>query len=244
MCTVSFVPYHKGIIITSNRDEKIVREPASLPQQFKHGNHQLFFPVDGKANGTWFIVRDDASVGVLLNGAFEKHQPKTNYKASRGSILPTIFKEQNPVHALEQFDLNGIENFTLLIYHNEQLHEYKWNGKELFTVKLNEQLPQIYSSVTLYNVAMIQQREAWFDEWLLECPNPTQQQAIHFHSSAGKGNKDFGLQMNRNNHMQTVSITSVCIKQQAAILIYKDFIQQQSNEQTISINTKEMALPC
>jgi hypothetical protein len=204
----------------------------------------LFYPVDGKANGTWFIVRDDGSIGVLLNGAFEKHQPKQIYKASRGTVLPAIFKEVNPVHALERMDLIGMENFTLLIYHTEQLHECKWNGEQLFITQLNEQLAHIYSSVTLYNKPMIQQREDWFDEWLLECPNPTQQQAIHFHSSAGKGNNDFGLQMNRNNHMQTVSITSVCIKDRSATLIYQDFIQQQSDEQSISLKQNEMAQTC
>lgn len=245
MCTVSFVPSpHHGIIITSNRDEKVLREPASLPHCFEVNGNQLFYPVDGKAKGTWFIVRDDASVGVLLNGAFVPHQVQPTYTMSRGNILPHIFKFDSPIDALESFDLFGVENFTLLVYHQQKLFDCKWDGKQLFIVQLNERVPYIYSSVTLYNKTMVKQREEWFRKWLQFCNSPTQQQAIHFHSTAGKGNHDHGLKMNRNNHLQTVSITSVCIHEQVAKLIYKDLTQEQYDEQDISIHYKKMVESC
>lgn len=238
MCTVSFVPTSKGIIITSNRDEKVLRKPASMPQKFVHEHSQLFYPVDGKASGTWFLVRNDNSVGVLLNGAFEPHIVKENYRISRGSILPEIFLHHNPLQALQEFDLNNIENFTILIFYEHFLHECKWNGVKLYVTALNIEQAHIYSSVTLYNTEMIRTRERWFDEWLNENQSPLQVDAINFHATAGKDNKHFGLQMNRNNEMKTVSITSVLLEKNKASLCYQDCIQQQSSKTIIELSNQ------
>jgi hypothetical protein len=244
MCTVSFVPSSNGIIITSNRDEQIVRKPASLPQHFSAGKYTLHYPVDGKANGTWFVCRNDGSIGVLLNGAFEKHEPQPWYKASRGSIIPHIFKQENPLEALQKMDLCGIENCTLILYHKQCLHECGWNGTTLNIIQLNEQQPHIYSSVTLYNKDMIQQRENWFRAWLQEHTNPTQNEVIAFHANTNTHNKEFGLQINRANTLQTISITSVCIYPTTATLVYHDFLQQQHIESTISLNIQQPSLAC
>ncbi len=228
MCTVSFVPTSKGTIITSNRDENIIRQAALPPQHFMHENHEMFCPVDGRAKGTWFIVRNDKSVGVLLNGAFVAHEPKGNYSMSRGRVLPDIFKHNNPLKALRQFDLGNVENFTLLMFHQGCLHECKWDGEKLFIIQLDNNLPHIYSSVTLYTTEMIRIREQWFDKWLDANPLPTQADTIHFHETGGSGNNLFGLQMNRNNHMQTVSITSVMLEENSACLFYRDCANKQT----------------
>lgn len=235
MCTVSFIPSKHGIIITSNRDEKSVRQRALPPQVFEVNGKQLMYPIDTISNGTWFIINTIGSVGVLLNGAFEPHNPDQLYRISRGTILPAIFKNDNPVEALKQFNLKGIENCTILLYHENELYEFRWDGENLFSRKLNTTQPHIYSSVTLYNQQMIQQREFWFNQWLEQFPHPTQVDAIHFHSTAGKENKEFGLQMNRNNTMLTVSVTSVCIHQKKIKLLYKDCVQQRETIQNFHV---------
>lgn len=70
MCTVSFVCANGRIIITSNRDEQIGR-PSNPPKNYLINNKKIIFPKDPKAGGTWFVVDDDATVLVLLNGAAE-----------------------------------------------------------------------------------------------------------------------------------------------------------------------------
>jgi hypothetical protein len=83
---------------------------------------------------------------------------------------------------------------------------------------------------------MIEQRELWFKQWLLQNAQPNQANTIQFHSTAGDGNKEFGLQMNRNNLMLTVSVTSILIKNNEAILFYKDCLQNKETTQTIALN--------
>ena len=59
MCTVSFVASNGKIIITSNRDEQVIR-PAIAPQKYTINNKTLLFPKDPKAGGTWYVVDENA----------------------------------------------------------------------------------------------------------------------------------------------------------------------------------------
>ena len=90
MCTVSFIFTDGKVILTSNRDEKILRPTAIAPKKYSINNKNIFFPKDAKAGGTWYAVTDEANVAVLLNGAAEKHQLKPSYRKSRGLILLDI----------------------------------------------------------------------------------------------------------------------------------------------------------
>ena len=87
MCTVSFVNANGKIIITSNRDEKIIRPKAIEPKSYCINNKNILFPKDPKAGGTWFAVDEYSNIIVLLNGADEKHIVTGNYKKSRGLIV-------------------------------------------------------------------------------------------------------------------------------------------------------------
>lgn len=224
MCTVSFVPVGDKTIITSNRDEKIIRPAALLPQKIEASNGVLFYPVDAKAGGTWFITNDKGDVGVLLNGACEKHIPKESYRQSRGSILPALFTSDDPMEALEEFNFEGIENCTLVLFVDGELNECIWDGRDTTLTKLDETKPHIWSSVTLYNEEMIVTRKQWFEEFIADNSNPTQEEMIHFHTNTGKGNNVFGLKMNRNNEMLTVSITSVLVSDETTTLKYFDVL--------------------
>ncbi len=84
MCTVSFIALTKGAILTSNRDEHVSRSIALYPEIYQANNRKIMFPKDSKAGGTWFISNENGDIGVLLNGAFEKHVPMPPYCKSRG----------------------------------------------------------------------------------------------------------------------------------------------------------------
>ena len=70
MCTVSFVNSNQKIIITSNRDEQIVR-PSIEPKNYLINDKNIFFPKDTKAGGTWYAIDEEANILVLLNGDLE-----------------------------------------------------------------------------------------------------------------------------------------------------------------------------
>ncbi len=75
MCTVSFVSVQNQFVITSNREEHVVRR-ALPPKNRMLNGRRVIFPDDPKSGGTWFVTRNDGCVLVLLNGAAQKHQRK------------------------------------------------------------------------------------------------------------------------------------------------------------------------
>lgn len=225
MCTVTYIPTKHGAIITSNRDEHISRGIALYPEFYQLNNRKLIFPKDSKAGGTWFISNEYGDTGVLLNGAFKKHTPMPPYRKSRGLVLPEIFQFDSPFEALKRYNLTGIENFTIVLWEQGMLREFKWDGEKM-KVKLHDNKQHhIWSSVTLYDETMIAERHGWFSNWLQYHSVITQKDIISFHSSSHMANKEYGLLISRRNKISTISITSLCVGQQMAELYYKDFVQ-------------------
>ena len=66
MCTVSFVYTHDKVIITSNRDEQVIRPSAIPPKNHTLNGKNIIYPKDPKAGGTWFVVDENGTVLVLL----------------------------------------------------------------------------------------------------------------------------------------------------------------------------------
>ncbi len=225
MCTVTFFPWGNGVFITSNRDEHNSRGIAKNPEMYQFNAKKLTFPKDAKAGGTWFISNELGDTGVLLNGAFDKHVSLAQYRMSRGLILIEIFQSDSPFEALMKLNLDGIENFTIILWENRLLREIKWDGIKLFVRNHDPQKAHIWSSVTLYSSHMIMERHKWFSDWLISKKKISQQKILEFHSSAGLGNQEYGLRISRDNNISTSSITSLSIKNQRARYYHIDFIQ-------------------
>ena len=127
MCTVSFVNSNGKYIITSNRDEKVAREKAIEPKIHLINDKKIFFPKDQKAGGTWYAVDDKAHIVVLLNGAKEKHELKSNYKKSRGLIVLDLISSESVILSWREINLDNIEPFTLVVFENQKLYQLQWN---------------------------------------------------------------------------------------------------------------------
>lgn len=229
MCTVTYIPTKNGVIITSNRDEAIGRS-AALPAVTEIGDGlKLLYPKDSKTTGTWIAAKNNNELAVLLNGAFENHEKKAFYRESRGTVLLNIFNAKLPERAFEEIELDGIENFTLILYKSNSLLECRWDGKQKYTLKKDPNVAHIWSSVTLYNPQVSGKREKWFSAWLMEEREIDQQKAIDFHLSAGDGNVADNLVMQRNDGIHTVSITSAFITSDGMHFNYQD-LKAKTNE--------------
>jgi hypothetical protein len=223
MCTVSFIPLAGSIVITSNRDEKLVRTAALAPAAYQHKTGFITYPKDAQAGGTWFALHENGNAAVLLNGAFEKHISQPPYTISRGIVLLDILDSEKPLNSFLQLSMAGaVEPFTLILWQEQLLYECRWDGTVKHYVQKDKNQPHIWSSVTLYDAAIRQQRENWFRKWLQQCPQPQQQEAINFHQFGGNGDIENDLVMNRQNMLSTVSITSAELGQQKTAMIYYD----------------------
>lgn len=226
MCTVSFVVAHGKTIITSNRDEKVLRPSAVEPKSYLVNNKNIIFPKDPKAGGTWYAITEDATVLVLLNGADEKHQLKPSYRKSRGLIVLDIISSDSPIEAWETIDLSDIEPFTLVLFQDSKLYQLRWNEIEKSTTNLDITQNHIWSSSTLYPKDIREKRANWFYTYLDTKPEVDATEMFNFHRYTEEKNQENGLVINRNDSMKTLSITQTVIDQNKVVLSHYDLQQQ------------------
>lgn len=224
MCFVTYLPYQQGFILTSNRDENVGRPKASPPKKYLIDAVPVFYPQDGLAGGTWIAASPKATV-CLLNGAFVKHQPTPPYRMSRGKAVLDFFQYAHLSEFAAAYDFGGIEPFTLVVIEEEnelRLSELRWDGLQVHLSTPDTARAHAWSSVTLYNDDIIQQREQWWQQWLMHHPMFEGGDVLDFHSLGGNGDSANDLVMNRNNELQTVSITQILKTPHQFLMNYQD----------------------
>ena len=227
MCTVSFIYDSEKAIITSNRDENIIRPGAIPPENYFSNGKNVIYPKDPKAGGTWFAVDSDGTVLVLLNGGAIKHKGIFTYRKSRGLIVLDIIYSKSPKDFWHQINLQNIEPFTLILYQQKKLYELIWDGFIKGTTLLDETENHIWSSVTLYPPEIRKKRTEWFVNFLKNRNAVSASEVIDFHNHTEKHDSENGLIINRENSMKTLSITQVIIEKNKGIVKYHDLINRE-----------------
>jgi len=222
MCTVTYLPIQGGFVLTSNRDEQSLRQPALHPAIYNQQNASIIYPKDTQAEGSWIALKENGEAGVLLNGAFYPHQKRSNYRRSRGLIFLDIMASNHPSEAFACIPLEDIEPFTLVLIAKCKLIVCRWDSTIKHTEILPNDQPYIWSSCTLYKKEVVQQRESWFADWLHCSSSPDQHALIKFHEFGGEGDVENSLRMNRKNEMLTVSITSILVENNDKEMYYRD----------------------
>lgn len=224
MCTVTYIPTTEGCIITSNRDEKITRERALAPKEYHIEGKKITFPKDLKAGGTW-IAHNETKIVVLLNGAQEKHHPKPSYRKSRGLIVLELITAENTLDFWGEIELKDIEPFTIILFENQKLVQLQWNEFEKSEKFYDENQYHIWSSSTLYSKEIREQRKVWFTNFIKENNKPSSEEILDFHQFTESKNKEFGLQINRNDVLKTISITQCKATQDKIEMRYLDLFE-------------------
>jgi hypothetical protein len=224
MCTVSFVNNNGVVMITSNRDEQVIRPSAIAPKNYNQNGKNVIYPKDPKACGTWFAVDADKTVLVLLNGGLVKHEVAFSYRKSRGLIALDIMYSNSPKDFWTQINLENIEPFTLVLYQEEKLYELIWDGFVKRMTKLDQNKNHIWSSVTLYPVEIRKKRSDWFAQFLKDKSEISPQDMLSFHRNTQDNDTENGLVINRHNVLKTLSITQVTIEQNKGIMRHYDLI--------------------
>lgn len=225
MCTVSFVNNNGVVVITSNRDEKVIRPGALAPRNYCLNGKNVMFPKDPKAGGTWFAVDENGTVLVLLNGGIEKHNSTFLYRKSRGLIALDIISELSPKDFWNEINLEDIEPFTLVLYQNEELYELIWDGITKWKTLLDASKNHIWSSVTLYSEEIRKRRSGWFFDFLKNKNEISALEMLDFHRNTQNDDSENGLIINRENTLKTLSVTQVVIKQNKGTMKYYDLIK-------------------
>jgi uncharacterized protein with NRDE domain len=227
MCTVTFIATKTGAIITSNRDEHVLR--TALPPEKRTFNHKtLIFPKDPAAGGTWYATDGTETVVVLLNGAAEKHKHLPPYRRSRGLIVLDLITSDHPISEWDFIDLDHVEPFTIVLFFEKKLYQLQWNGTDKTTMELDASQNYIWSSSTLYAPEIRKQRAKWFAEFLEKEPGITTEKMFQFHRYTENSDSNNGLVISRNDVLKTLSITQCIIDFGSIEMRYHDLISQEN----------------
>lgn len=227
MCTVSFVKTDTKIIITSNRDEQVIRPSAIAPKNYMVKGKNVIYPKDPKGGGTWYVVDEKGTVLVLLNGANEKHTVELPYRKSRGLIVLDIIGHSSPRAYWNTIDLDNIEPFTVVLFQERELFQLRWNGNKKEAIKLDTDKKHIWSSSTLYSAKIRADRSDLFDTFLGSNATITKDTIYDFHRYTEEENQENGLVINRNDELKTVSITQSVIQKNKVMLFHYDLIAKE-----------------
>ncbi len=235
MCTVTLIPTQENnFILTSNRDEAINRKTLQ-PEFYCIGSTRMLFPKDALAGGTWIGVSDKNTMICLLNGGFVKHQRKSSYRQSRGVVVKDLLEANDLEKAINQYNYKGIEPFTIIAanWQSELLFfELVWDGEQAHIRRLSKET-HIWSSSTLYDDEIKAVRKKWFETF--ENKNDlTVDSLLNFHKTAGVGDKNKDLQIDRGA-LKTISITQIVKNEEEISMRYENL--QDSKVNTVVFET-------
>ncbi|MEL6833162.1 MAG: NRDE family protein [Bacteroidota bacterium] len=236
MCTVTYLPTGTDqFLFTSNRDESPLRR-ASNVQHIAGIGKQLLYPQDSLAKGTWIAISDHNQLVCILNGAFTRHHHSPPYRLSRGIMALEFFDYDNATAFRQNFEFQGMEPFTMVIYDKGQLFDLRWDEQQVHFQQLAVDEPHLWSSPTLYDPHWQEKRQQWFRDWRVRQQKYTSSSVLQFHQTAGEGNPEYDLVMNRANIVRTTSITHITKKLDRAKLRYQTILTQKVSEHELHLH--------
>jgi hypothetical protein len=244
MCTVIFIPGDKEIHFGSLRDESPKRPRAVKPEISEVNGVSYLSPKDPMAGGTWVGVNNAGNVIVLLNGGFENHHRKNYYRKSRGLIVSELLVSAIPIVEWNLIDMEDIEPFTLIVWSDNNLFQLVWDGRERYRIRLDETLPYIWSSSTLYNADAKAKREELFQNWIAMNPPVSKLSLLNFfktHTDA-----ENGFMINRKEITKTLSFSFIELSLNSnAVMSYYDFSNYSYSKKILLLQTglKDCIIP-
>lgn len=222
MCTLTYIPLKGGFSLTHNRDERMDRASSNSFQKEVICGHEVYFPQDLEAKGTWFAHNTSATL-CILNGGSSHYNPKPPYRHSRGLVLLHFFKYKSVEAFYKSYNFTDLEPFTLIIAQNKALYKLVHDHERTNLQPLNPLKAHIWSSTRLYTPKIRAKREGWFSNWLKAHPTANKEEILDFHLNGGEGNPEYDFRMSRWGLLKTVSITQLYQKTNLNQLYYHNF---------------------
>jgi uncharacterized protein with NRDE domain len=238
MCTVTYIPLKGGFVLTSSRDERIFRATLK-PRVYSEQSKLLIYPKDVVTGGTWIAANHKKQIACLLNGAFQNHIKQDYYVKSRGRVLLDSFEFRSHSEFMAEINLDNVEPFTLLLidYGNElKFNQMVWDGEKRHIQSIDQNVPAIWSSATLYTAVDRELRKTWFKNWLIENSEFESLNIMDFHSAKHTEIDRVNILMKRENDLQTLSISQFRIIEASETFNYYDL----RDKSLTSINLSEL----
>lgn len=232
MCTVSlFFKENNDFVLTSNRDEAPNRN-ALCPDFYTINATKLLMPKDEQSGGSWIGASSKNRVVCLLNGGFNLHQRKAQYRQSRGVVVTDLLTTKNIVQTVNSYNFEDIEPFTIVLADwnaNLKFYEIVWDATKIYFQEL-PLVTKLWSSSTLYTKAQKVERQDWFKNFKAK-NKLSAGSLLKFHKTAGQGNDDYGVIMDRG-FVKTTSITQI---KKTGDVIEMQFLNLKTNTTSLKV---------
>jgi uncharacterized protein with NRDE domain len=236
MCTVSFVPAGRRYIFTFNRDEQPERQTLCYITHLQLAFKDIYYAKDSKTGGTWFAADNKGTVAMLFNGAFIRHKKQTKYKKSRGIILLELIASQKVLYSFKQQDLDNTEPFSIILFEYQKLFRLTWDGNNKHIARLKTDKSHIFSSVTLYDEDVQQQRKKWMNDFLTNSATVNEEIIYGFHANYNAADKQNGLLIKREGCCSTISISQAVLQNKNLLIKHWDINTENFYQQSVIIN--------
>ena len=221
MCTVSYIPtQNNGFIWTQNRDESPSRASAGLIME-----DELIYPKDPLAGGTWIALSQKGRLISLMNGAWETLPYQKSTVKSRGQVLLDAIRINDIHDFLNNYELAGILDFTMLIYDANQLWELRWDQHKRYIQALDPEQAHVWSSVSLYPCEVRKRRKEIFEQYFMKEIAYTTDSILDFHKLDRIEGLEEGIQIDRS-YVKTVSITQIDFSLNKKKVFFENLNQQ------------------
>lgn len=232
MCTVTYVPNRSGFTLTHNRDEAPSRSSVRIAQNDTRPDDLIIFPRDSKAGGTWFATSESGKTVCLLNGAFLKHHHNPPYRRSRGLMVLDFFEYKDPDQFFSQYDLEGMEPFTLIFARPGRLTELRWDEHRRHITHFAPDQPRFWCSSTLYAPEIQTLREEVFMHWIQKNTGHTPRDIMRLHLNGSINDPANNFVMVRDR-VRTVSVTQVVRQKKYARMRFLELLENNRDERLV-----------
>jgi len=193
MCTITYLPFKDGYIVTQNRDESPLRADAVFPVEDDVQGQKIIYPKDPEGSGSWFVSAQNGLTLCVMNGAYHPHKKDGQYAYSRGLIPLHYLGFADAVDFLKNYAYHKLEAFTLLACTPFGVDEFIWDETDM-NHQRHPAKALIFQSAPLYNAAQKAFRKGLFQNFLSQ--NSTEE-ILDFHTKPQTEDKALNILMDR-----------------------------------------------
>ena len=161
MCVVSYISHNKVFYLTSNRDIPKNTKVAIPPKRYNIKGHDIIFPKDPDAGGSW-IAATPQKLGCVLNA---KNKREINNNNSRGLLLIDLLQQEDSDKYFIKANLENIYPFSIIELDTSKktLKNFMWNGDNRKIEKLNINKSYLWLSSSIYKNNTINKKSELFN---------------------------------------------------------------------------------